>query len=62
MKVNEENPQDICEKCGKKAYHFHASLRHKTLKLCKKCNDEYEEYIRQKANEFLGKEFFKTGD
>ena len=50
--------RDICEKCGKEAKHIHMSTSHKTLKLCEKCEIEYNSYIRQKANEFLGKEFF----
>lgn len=50
--------RDVCEKCGQEAKHFHMSTSHKTLKLCEKCDMEFNTYIRQKANEFLGKEFF----
>lgn len=52
--------EDFCEKCGKQAQHYISCSSGKTtLKLCHKCYVEHEEYIRQKENEFLGKEFFK---
>ena len=52
--------ENNCEKCGKKAIHFISSAKSlKTLCLCGKCYIEHEEWIRQKENEFLGKEFFK---
>ncbi len=52
--------KDFCEKCGEKSRHYiMSSSSQPTLKLCHKCYVEHEEYIRQKENEFLGKEFFK---
>ena len=52
---------DYCEKCGKKSIYSisSASSGVPTLKLCGKCYVEHEEWIRQKENEFLGKEFYK---
>lgn len=52
---------DYCEKCGEEAKHFISSATYgvPTLKLCEKCYIEHEEWIRQKENEFLGKEFYK---
>lgn len=52
--------EEMCEKCGKLPVScFHSSTKEKTLGLCENCDKEYEEFMRQKKNEFLGKEFFE---
>ena len=52
----------FCMKCGKPPMHWISSANGEpTLAFCHKCYLEYEEYIRQKKNEFLGKELFKKG-
>ena len=59
----EDDDDYFCDKCGNPPKHWISSANGEpTLKLCDKCYAEFTEYIRQKKNDFLGKELFKKGE
>ena len=58
MMVDRSGDEDIyiCDKCGNYARHGHLDSNGPTLHFCDKCEEEYQQMLKDKTTEFLGKQ------